>query len=160
MGRLILYFRRAKKYDKNNTSHVQRAQHNPKQCQHDEHRIQVVEDVQQYLVFAEETCQWNDAGQRRGANHERPACYRQSASESTHFPHIGLIVHGVHNAACAQEQQGFGDSVGDEVEYRCAQTSGAQRQHHQPEMADRGIGENALDVVHHQRQRPSEYESE
>ena len=45
-----------------------------------------------------------------------------------------------------RNKQGLGKAMGHEVEHRGGYAEGTQRQHHQPEVADGGVGEDALEV--------------
>ena len=75
------------------------------------------------------------------------------APQAAHLTHVGLLVHSVHHAARAEEEHRLRYSVRDEVEDRGGESECAQREHHQPEVAYRGVCEGALDVGHHECER-------
>src|SRR2546426_729669 len=66
--------------------------------------------------------------------------------EPAHVAHV-VRVHGVDEGAGPQEQQGLEEGVGEEVEHACRPGADPESHHHVAQLADRGIGEDALHVV-------------
>ena len=57
------------------------------------------------------------------------------------------MLHAVNDGARAQEEQGFEEGVGDQMEDRGHIRADAQRGDHEAKLRDRGVGQHALDVV-------------
>ena len=81
---------------------------------------------------------------------------RHPSDQPAHPLQVGLLVHPVHHGARAQEHQRLVERVGDEHEHRARVEAHARGHEHEPELADRGVGEDALDVVLRQRARRRE----
>ena len=109
------------------SGHVERAERDTGERQHDEHRVPILENAQQHFVLGEEACQRYDPSERRGANCKRPACDGHPSNQTAHLAYVGLFVHGVHDAARAEKEHGLGRAVGHEVEQCATPTPPAPR---------------------------------
>ena len=76
-----------------------------------------------------------------------------SLPQAAEAPHVDDVAHRVHHAAGAEEQQGLEEGVREQVEHRrdhghaaSRRVAGAQRQEHVAELADRRVGQHALEV--------------
>ena len=126
--------------------------------------MSLAERFVQNLVLAEEAGETRYAGNRKRSDEERPVRDGQVALESAHVADVLLAVHRVNHGARSQEQQRLEERVGIEVEDTCAEGTHAHREEHQAELRDRGIRQDALDVVldqadrarHQRRQRPDD----
>ena len=65
--------------------------------------------------------------------------------QAAHLAHV-VRVDGVNHRAGAQEQQALEERVRDQVEQAGDPAAQAEGEHHVAELADRGVGEHALDV--------------
>ena len=63
-----------------------------------------------------------------------------------------LAAHAVDHAAGPEEQQGFEERMGEEMEHTGRVSAGGDRHHHVAELGDGRIGQDFLDVVRHQGQ--------
>ena len=75
---------------------------------------------------------------------------RHDPPQAAEAAHVDHAAHGVHHAAGAEEQQGLEEGVREQVEHAghdAGQRAGAQRQEHVAQLADRGIGQHALQIV-------------
>ena len=72
-----------------------------------------------------------------------------SSSQAAEAAHVDHVAHRVHHAAGAQEQQRLEERVREQVEHAgddAQQRAGAQAQEHVAQLADRGIGQHALQI--------------
>ena len=109
-----------------------------------------VERRAQNRVLAEKSGQRRNARNRDRRDHERPRRDRNLAPQRAHLAHVLLAGHRVDHAARTEEEQRLEERVGHQVENAGGERAHAQRQEHVAELADRGIGQHALDVVLHQ----------
>jgi hypothetical protein len=68
------------------------------------------------------------------------------AAEAAHAADILLAPAAVDNGACAEEEEGLEECVGDEVEHADRRAADAEAEHHVAELRDGGVSEDALDV--------------
>ena len=108
------------------------------------------------LVLREEPRERVDTGQRQRADHERDAGDGHPPQQPAHLLHVRVVVHPVHHRPGAQEHQRLVERVRDEHEQRDRVRPQSRRDEHEPELADRGVREHALDVVLTERARPGE----
>ena len=89
------------------------------------------------------------ADDREIAEPERGERDRQQRAQAAVVAHVHLVVHGVHHRACAEEQAGLEEAVGQQVHDRDRVAGGpeARCEHHVADLAHRGRGEGLLDVV-------------
>ena len=84
---------------------------------------------------------------------ERGGCHRHPLSQSSHLADVGLLVRSVHDRAGGEEEHRLRDAVHEQVEYGSRVAARAKRKHHEPQVAHRGVRQDALQVRHHQRHR-------
>ena len=103
------------------------------------------------LVLGEEAGEAGNAGDGHAADPHGPEGDRDLVLEAAHAPHVLLAAHGVDHGAGAEEEQRLEEGVGEQVEDRDPVGADAERQEHVAELADGGVGEDALDIGLHQR---------
>ncbi len=109
----------------------------------------LVADRGQDFVLAPKAGKGHDAGQREAAEEERPARPGHQPLQPAELAHVDHAAHGVHHAARAQEQQGLEERMGEEVEHaggHAELAARAESKEHVAELADRGIGQDPLQV--------------
>ena len=60
------------------------------------------------------------------------------------------MVHGVDDAAGAEEEEGLEPSVGEDMEEACRKPRGAEAEEHVAQLGDGGVGQHLLDIALHQ----------
>src|SRR6266436_1343795 len=100
----------------------------------------------EYFVFAPEACEGWYATDRQGGDQESPEGNRQPPPQSTHLTHVLLAAKCVNDRTRAQEQQGFEVSVGRQVKNTPAIVMHTFTHKHVAKLADRRIGQDALNV--------------
>ncbi len=106
------------------------------------------------FVLAEEPGEGGNAREREAADEERRRRDRHDAAQAPEPSHVDDPSHRVHDGACAHEEQGLEEGVGDEVEDRGGEPEERARSEaheHVAELADRRVGEHPLQVVLHRR---------
>jgi hypothetical protein len=73
--------------------------------------------------------------------------------QTPHAADILLAVEGMDDASCAQEQQGFEAGMCGQMEDACGKGSHPTRHEHVSELTDGRIGQDALEIGLHQRDR-------
>ena len=68
-------------------------------------------------------------------------------AQAAHAADVLLAGAAVDDGAGAEEEQGFEEGVGDEVEHADGGAADAEAHHHVAELGDGGVGEDALDVL-------------
>jgi hypothetical protein len=67
-------------------------------------------------------------------------------AQAAHAADVLLAGAAVDDGACAEEEQGFEEGVGDEVEHADGDSADSEAHHHVAELRDGGVSEDALDV--------------
>ena len=67
-------------------------------------------------------------------------------AQAAHTANVLLTGTAVDDGACAEEEQGLEEGVGDEVEHADGWAADSETHHHVAELGDGGVGEDALDV--------------
>ena len=67
-------------------------------------------------------------------------------AHSAHCSDILLVVQTVNDRAGAKKEKGFEEAMREEVHDPCNDTSHPQRDHHQPELRDRGVSKDPFDI--------------
>ncbi len=103
--------------------------------------------------LGEEAGERRDRGEREQRDGGRPVGVRDAPGQAAHPGHGGQRVgaRGVDDHACAEEEEGLERAVREEVEDGGAAVADGQGAEHVAELADRRIGQDALDVVLGQR---------
>ncbi len=104
----------------------------------------------QDLVLGEEPGQGRDARDGDAADEHGPVGPRHLGLEPAHLAHVLLARHAVDDRAGAEEQQRLEEGVGHQVEDAGREGADPAAQEHVAELADRRVGEHALDVVLHE----------
>src|SRR6266404_5037812 len=107
-------------------------------------------------ILAEETGEGRESSDgQRGSEHGEigPADF---FAEAAHARHVLLATHGVNDAARGEEEQRFEEGVGHQVEDAGGEGADSEGEEHVAELADRGVGEDALDVRLHEADGGSE----
>ena len=86
-------------------------------------------------------------GQRRRADQETPEHHRQAGAQATHAENIVLVVQAVDDRSCGEEQQRLEKGMGYQVENAGGVGADAKGQEHVTDLADGGVGQDALDIV-------------
>src|SRR5664279_3750746 len=71
----------------------------------------------------------------------------------THVAHILLTTHCVDDRARTEEEKGFEEGMGEDVEHTRGKCTDAEGEEHVPELRDSRVRKNALDVVLHKSDR-------
>ena len=110
----------------------------------------------QHGFLGEEAGERRDRGEREQRDGDRPVGVRDAPGQAAHPGHGGQRVGagGVDDHARAEEEQGLERAVRDEVEDGGAAVADGQGAEHVAELADRRVGQHALDVVLGQRGQP------
>ena len=82
------------------------------------------------------------------------------APQPAHAPHVLLLVHGVDDAAGAEEEQALEEGVRHDVEQARGKRTDPAAEEHVAQLADRGIRQHPLDVGLHQGDTGSEQRRE
>src|ERR1044072_3947105 len=90
--------------------------------------------VPEYFVFGPETAERNDAADREPSGHERPVRVRHVLLQTTHAPHVLLVVHAVNDAARAEEHERFEERVRHYVEDADPERAHAAGHEHEAEL--------------------------
>ena len=106
---------------------------------------------QQNRILAVETRGERQCDQRGTADHEAPEGHWQVPAHRPHPEDVLLMVQAENDGARRQEQQGLEEGMGHQVEDGGGPGAHPQRQEHVANLADGGIGQNALDVALGQR---------
>src|SRR5512143_934372 len=85
-----------------------------------------------------------------GADEKRPKCERESFSQAAHLEHIVLVVLSQDHDTCTQEKESFEKSMSREMEDGSRPSANAESEEHVADLADRRIGQDALDVPLHE----------
>ena len=143
----LLAPRRSEEREEHEPADVERGQERAERAEEVDPRASGMARDLEDLVLGEEPGEREHAGQRERADDERPPRDRHPADQPAHPLQVGLLVHPVHHRAGAEEHQGLVERVGDEHEHRARVEAHARGHEHEPELADRGVRENPLDVV-------------
>src|SRR6516162_6359097 len=100
----------------------------------------------QDFVFAEETGERRHAGNGQRGDEERTRGGRNGVPQAAHFAQILLTGKRMNHATGAEEEQGLEESVSHEVENASSKGAYAEGEKHEPQLTDRGIGQDFLDV--------------
>ena len=103
------------------------------------------------LVLGEEAREAGNARDGHAADPHGAEGDRDLVLEPAHAPHVLLAAHGVDYGTGTEEEERLEEGVGHEVEDRDPVGADAESQEHVAELADGGVGEDALDIGLHQR---------
>jgi hypothetical protein len=95
------------------------------------------------------------ASGERGGEH-REVRLANLAVQAAHVAHVLFAANGVNHAARGEKEERFEEGVGHQMKNARGERADAARQEHVPELADGGVGENALDVRLHEADRRGE----
>ena len=110
-------------------------------------------------VLAPKSGEERKAGQRQAPSEERPVRDGHDAPQPAEAAHVDDAAHRVHDTARAEEQAGLEEGVREQVEHsgeRAGERAGSQREEHVTELADGGVGEDALEVGLRERNKAGE----
>ena len=99
------------------------------------------------LVLAEESSEGRQAGDRDRADQHGEVGPRHTGAKPAHPAHVLLARQRVDHRAGAQEEQRLEEGVRHEMEDARGVGADAQAEEHVAELADRRVGQHALDVV-------------
>ena len=131
--------------------HVGGGQARGEQPQHEDALV-VQPRVDQDLVLRPEAGEGDNPRQCQRADPERDERDRHRHPQPAHLAHVEGVGRVVDRAG-AEEQQRLEERVRHQVEDRRRVAAHADREHHVGQLADRRIGQHALDVGLHQRQQ-------
>ena len=137
--------------------HVRRGHEGADHPDPEEEGVAAPAGAEEDLVLRPEAGQGEDAGEGEGAHDERPERGGHVLPEAAHVTHV-VRVHGVDQRAGAEEEEGFEEGVGEEMEDARRPRPDTEGHHHVAQLADRRVGEDALDVVLHEgKKRPDDH---
>ena len=139
--------RLAEEREEQHPSQVERGEERGDRAQH-VHGLAagVLRDLQDG-VLREEPRQGRDPGLRERPDQEGRERDGHEGAETPHPSQVLFIVHPVDHRARAQEQERLVEGVRDQEEHRDAVRAHPRGHEHEPELADRGVGEHAFDVL-------------
>ncbi len=115
---------------------------------------------EQDLVLGEEPGEGGDARQREAADHEAGERERQRLAEAAHLLERLLPAHRADDRAGAHEQQRLEECVGHQVKQPRGVGADGDAHDHVADLGHRGVGDHALDVGLHERDRARDQEGE
>ena len=136
----------AAEHDEQFAPHVKRRQPRRRHAENKQRHVLFVRE-QQNPVLAPEPAQRRHTAQREHADEKCPKCNRRLAPQPAHLPNILLVMHRHDDAARAEKQQRLEKRVRRQVEGRLFGSAQPHRHHHVTELRERGIREDAFDVV-------------
>ncbi len=92
-------------------------------------------------------------GDGQGADEHRPVGDRDLPPQAAHLVHVLLLVDGMDDRARAEEEKALEEAVRHEVEDGRDVGAHAEGREHVAQLAERGVGQHALDVLLGQRDR-------
>src|SRR5580704_5881578 len=98
---------------------------------------------------------WNTA-QRQHADGVGDKSQRHVGAKTTHAANVLLFVAAVYHRARAEKKQRLEERMRDQVEHADSDAADTEAGHHVAELRNRGVGENALDIVLRDRDERSE----
>src|ERR1700676_1470847 len=110
----------------------------------------VLEGAEEDGVFAEKSGGGGGFCNRPSGDEDGGVGVFDFFAEAAQFAHVLLSAYGVNDGPGREEEQGFEKGVGHQVEDAGGECAYAASQEHVAELADGGIGEDALDVGLHQ----------
>ena len=114
-------------------------------------------------VFAPEAGQRKHTGQRQAADQKRGVRPGHEAAEAAEVAHVDDAPHRVHHAPGAEEEQGLEEGVREQVKHAAGDAehrAGSEGQEHVAELADRGVGQHALEIELREGDQPGEQRGE
>ena len=86
------------------------------------------------------------AAKRHHADRVGRERHRHQFPQAAHFPDVLFVMRRVNDRAGAEEQERFEKSVGEEVHDAGRDAAHAERYHHQAQLRDGGVSQDAFDV--------------
>ena len=108
------------------------------------------------FIFGEKSGEGRDARDRQRGDEHRQISGGDAFAKIAHVAHVLFARHRMNHRARAEEEQGFEEGVGEDVEDGGGKCANTKRQEHVAELRDSGVSEDALDVVLHQTDRGGE----
>ena len=139
-------------HDEEGSGHVEGRQSRRHQQRPESDGVRVGPHIDQDLVLGKEAGQREHTGQGQAADDEASGGDRHLPSEPPHFEDV-VGVDGMNHAARREEQERLEEGVRGQVKERRRRSGSSDGRHHVAELADRGEGQDALDVAGHQRHR-------
>ncbi len=102
-------------------------------------------------VLAEKSSEGRNSGDGQRGDEKCSRGGGNFVPESAHLAHVLLAGHGVNHAAGAEEEERFEKCMRHQVENTSGECADAESEEHVAELADGGIGEDALDVILYER---------
>ena len=142
--------------------HVEGRQHGGGEPDPEEDLIVVPGTGEDAVLREEAGCHIGQAGDGAHARQEGGMGDRHLLPEAAHLAHVLLVVTAVNHAARAKEHERLEEGVRREMEEGGVPGPDAKPEEHVAQLADRGVGQHALDVVlaerdeacHERRDRP------
>ncbi len=103
--------------------------------------------VQNFVLAPEAGEEQRKSAQRQHADGIRRERHRHELLQPAHAANVLLLVAAVDHRAGAQEQQRLEERVRDQMEHADRHAADAQAHHHVTELRNRGVSEDAFDVV-------------
>ena len=141
--------RLAEEGDGEEARHVERGEECGREADAEE-RLIMGECREEDRILREETGQAGTTCESKRAEGERRSRDAHRLREAAHFPDVLLVVQRVDDRACAEEEQRLEECVRPQMEHRRAAFDvrrEARSHDHVAELRERGVGEDALDVV-------------
>ena len=114
-----------------------------------DHRIPGDPGAEDDRILRPESGEWDDAGIREGGDEEGPESDWHVLAQAAHFLDVLLLVHAVDDGAGTEEEECLEEGVRHQVEDGRDPGTDAEREGHVAELGERGVGDDALDVVLH-----------
>src|SRR5262249_11485987 len=73
-------------------------------------------------------------------------CHRHDPAQAAHFANVLFVMKAVNDGAGAKEEERFEKAMRDQMHNAGGNAADSERDHHQSELRDGGIGENAFDI--------------
>ena len=99
------------------------------------------------LVLGPEAGEGDHADHRQGADEHRPERDGDLLAQAAHLAHVLLARHRVDHRARAEEHEALEEAVREQVEDAGHPGARPERQEHEAQRRDRGVGDHLLDVV-------------
>src|SRR5438067_2434668 len=110
----------------------------------------VRECLPENLILREKSAKWWKSCDGERSNRHHPECPRNQLSQSSHVAHVLLAAERVNHRSCCEKEQGFEKRMRHKVENARRERGHTAGHKHVAKLRDRGVCEDALNIVLHQ----------